>query len=427
MRVTARSGAESVHVAGIPVTTPPLPQGFPSVELVAVDRPRMEPGVTLTSGGVGGRTLFALDSQGRVVWYYRSNSRVYEVHRTPEGLLRMAVEGTEPYGLRRGRVLEIDMRGDLVRGWAVAEANTPSLTTIGPELPTVHHDVQPAPDGGLFVLSIERLDVPDYPTSEVDPLAPRAPAALAADVIAELNADGSVRQTWHVQDYIDPHRIGYDSVVSTWWGAFFGVPSLDWAHANSVFHDVTRDELVVSLRQQDTILCLDRPTGDLKWMLAPPGNWSADADRTRLQPTDPDFRWLWHQHSAEVLPSGNLLVFDNANNRANAYERRWPLFLNASRVVELAVDREAKTVELVWSYARTWNPRIYVPQMGDADLLPETGNVLVTFGTIVHARFPNNTRLVEVTHTTPAEVVWEVIINETGGAFRSRRLPSLYP
>ncbi len=72
--------------------------------------------------------------------------------------------------------------------------------------------------------------------------------------------------------------------------------------------------------------------------------------------------------------------------------------------------------------------------------MPETGNILLTNGGRVKlsdgapAILPFEGHvwisLIEVTRTTPAEKVWEVVIEDlaTGwSAYRTERVPSLYP
>ena len=117
-----------------------------------------------------------------------------------------------------------------------------------------------------------------------------------------------------------------------------------------------------------------------------------------------------------------------------------PLEERYSRIVEFAVDEEAMNVEQVWTYAGSTDESFYSGYLSDADWLPITGNILVTDG----ARETNDdgvnadgedanywARIVEVTHTEPAEIVYEVHLKDGGNGnwhiYRAERLPSLYP
>ena len=96
-------------------------------------------------------------------------------------------------------------------------------------------------------------------------------------------------------------------------------------------------------------------------------------------------------------------------------------------------------VELVWSYRGPDGAPFYSGFLSDADWLPVTGNLLVDDGarsrpvddgsgdTTDH----NWARIFELTHTTPAEMVFEVIIDDAPPAgwrvYRAQRIPGLYP
>ena len=76
----------------------------------------------------------------------------------------------------------------------------------------------------------------------------------------------------------------------------------------------------------------------------------------------------------------------------------------------------------------------------EADTLPETGNVLLISGglmTDANGEFTTNfgaahhwTSIKELTHDSPAEKVWELVIDDPAGgwaSYRVERVPSLYP
>ena len=111
-----------------------------------------------------------------------------------------------------------------------------------------------------------------------------------------------------------------------------------------------------------------------------------------------------------------------------------------SRVVEYAVNEETMEVSEAWVYGGPGEDAFHSRYLSDADWLPVTGNVLITDG----AREtdaegisvgPNEARrwarIVEVTHTEPAEKVFELLLEEDPGfgvhLYRAQRLPSLYP
>ena len=104
------------------------------------------------------------------------------------------------------------------------------------------------------------------------------------------------------------------------------------------------------------------------------------------------------------LANGNLLPIDNGNFHAPP----------SSRAAEYAVDEQARTATLVWSF----EPGIFSCCMGNAQRLPD-GNTLVALG--------NDFRVFEV---TPAgQVVWELRFPTPAnifGFYRAFRIESLY-
>ena len=98
----------------------------------------------------------------------------------------------------------------------------------------------------------------------------------------------------------------------------------------------------------------------------------------------------------------------------------------------------------VWSYGEGENETFYAPFVGDADQLPLTGNILVTEGGLVRVfatgvasdnviADKKSARVVEVTHTTPAEKVFELVIDDAQpppagwSIYRAERLRTLDP
>jgi len=427
---TAEDGTVGTS-APVDFSTDPLPADFPVINVLVSDPARMEPGYTLL-GEVGtdledlSKYIIIVDERGEVVWYWDADvPGGTELEFTERGTIITAVRDEVAYD--DTHLLEIDMRGDVVREYAGAYAN-PRAGAIVIDVPVLHHDVGDAPDGGLFALGWERLSHPAYPTSETDPLAPTAPAELAVDMAVELAPDGTVLETWSFADLLDPNRIGRDSVEGRHWAGIY--PDLkDWTHANSLAYIEEQDAFIASSRHQDAVFQFSRQTGELDWLMAPATGWSPEFDSVLLTAANAETRQFYHQHAPELTPDGNILLFDNGNFRASAYEPEVPNFANVSRAIEYQIDPVAGTFEEVWSYGDQRDPTLFCSRVGDADMLDETGNVLVTFGIHYRGQDPLWT-IVEVTHTDPPEVVFEL---ESGvgrlplSMYRAERIRSLYP
>jgi arylsulfate sulfotransferase len=147
-----------------------------------------------------------------------------------------------------------------------------------------------------------------------------------------------------------------------------------------------------------------------------------------------EIEWQYHQHAPEITPQGTILVFDNGNFRHRPFDQRPDQ--NYSRAVEYSIDGGAMTVSQVWSYGGPGDEIFFSNALGDVDWLPWTGNVLITDGSRLTPNVPASrwARIVEVTHTTPAQKVFELIVQDAPDSdfsgwrvYRSERLPNLYP
>ena len=144
-----------------------------------------------------------------------------------------------------------------------------------------------------------------------------------------------------------------------------------------------------------------------------------------------------------VTPSGTVLLYDNANFRASPFTGLPTTIASAnySRAVEYRVDEETMTVEQLWEWGLPQSgEQLYTPFVGDADHMPETGNVLIDFaGLCTINGVPSDTirdchknlRIIEIERGATDRVVFDLQIDDpaTGGwiGYRAERIPSLYP
>lgn len=424
-----------------------VPDEFPELELVHNDVDRMEPGYKLIEllrwpeeGPDEEYGLIAIvDNQGSVVWYYEVDHGVEDV--------RMLANGNIMYmsGRSNSRAFEVDVLGNVVRQWHTNTTPEISGESHLVDVDSFHHEIQPMPNGNFLVLSSAVRTFDDYPSSDTDPDAPRERAHAVDDVLVEFEPDGNVVREWSLMDVLDPHRIAYNSINS---GGFwrevypeeFEEGLNDWAHTNGVFYDEKSDAFVYSVRHQDALVKRDGQSGDVVWILGPHENWREPWSAYLLTPKG-ELEWQYHQHSPEVTPSGTILAFDNGTHRASAFETKMPLADSYSRVVEFRVDEDAMEVEQVWSYGGREGERFFSSFLSDVDRLPETGNAHVTDGARrsdaegkqmsepgpgVHRW----ARVFEVTHTSPAEIVFELHVKGEPPmgwhVYRSEHIASLY-
>ena len=442
--VTDENGV-SASSEPLEITTDPLPDDFPPIE-VRISRPElMEPGVTMLEpayapedeGELDYNLLVAVDEAGEVVWYYKADQPVGDARRLQNGNL-LYRSG------RAGQVYEIDMLGNVVSEWNAnsAPADDVGASSIKVNTETLHHEVFETRSGNFLGISSEFRSYDNYPTSETDPNAPTTTADVVGDVLVEFTRQGELLRQVKLLDLLDPRRIGYGSLGEQYWAAVYGEqavnPLRDWTHTNAAVMDDSGRYAIASVRHQDAVVKIDMETGELLWILGNHDGWGPEWQRFLLEPRG-DLLWPYHQHAPMITPQGTILMFDNGNHRARPFEEPMDPSESFSRAVEYNIDEETMEVTEVWSYGGPGDEKYFARSVSDADWMRETGNVLINFGGMVSDAEGNpletgdghrSVRIVEVTHETPAQKVFELFIDDERPkgwtVFRTERLPSLY-
>lgn len=432
--VTDQNGERTAATEPVVFQTPQLPSNFPPLTTNVSEPSSMEPGVTLiniNSSREDESFLMILDAEGEVIWFYRAQQYLGDVQRLRSGNIL--------YMYDRTTIAEINMFGDVVQEWFAAALSTKgaSATATLVDVNVFHHDVIELPEAleaDFMALSTEMRVFPAYPADEVDQSTVTPHAQVVGDIVVEFKRDGTIVNEWRLLDILDPYRVCYDSLADTW-GSTYQTETRDWSHGNSIFFDATDDSWIYSARHQESVVKVRRGDGGIEWILSPHGRWRAPWQDLLLQPEGGPFAWNYHQHAAEITPSGTLLMFDNGNHRAVPPDPALPDWQLYSRAVEYAVDAESGTVRQVWEYGGSLRNPWFSHAYGDADAQRQTGNVLITDG----AREPTpecpraHVRLIEVTHDDVPRVVWDVLIADSApfgdswSAYRAERLSSVYP
>jgi len=439
--ITDESGRTTV-LAPLEIATPPLPDEFPPIELKVRQPEAMEPGVTMLhyfrwispmEDDPDWGLAAAVDDSGEVIWYYLADHAIDELKRLPNGDLFYASDNG---------MYEIDMLGNVKRRWHTSYAPPDKIGDASVLIPTdtFHHEVIYLPERGTFLaLGLESREYDNFPL-EYPPGEKRGTDRVSADEIIEFTPDGQVVTRISALDILDPKRLGYGSLGRDFYdhvyeGVYDPMP-VDLMHSNALAWLPGESSVVVSSNFQGVLYKVDLETGTLSWLLGDPTGWNPPWSEKLLTPKG-DVGWSYHQHGVDLTPHGTLLLFDNGGDRAIPPNPVMPPEERYSRAVEYRVDDAAGTVEEVWSYGPQ-QERFISPFISDADLLVETGNVLITDG----GRFagPDGemlatfgarhwARVLEVTYDGK-EKVWEVDSNDPARHFsiyRAQRLLSLYP
>ncbi|HEU0021823.1 MAG TPA: aryl-sulfate sulfotransferase, partial [Dehalococcoidia bacterium] len=146
-----------------------------------------------------------------------------------------------------------------------------------------------------------------------------------------------------------------------WQGCDGQAPGIDWTHSNSIW--VAEDgSYIVSVRHLNQVIAIAPDLQSVLWRLGGPGS-----DFSFPDPNDQ----FYFQHSAKLLPNGNLLLFDNGNARPEDEGGQY------SRALELELDFDNLVARKAWEYRYT--PDLYAGCCSDVQRL-ENGNSVLVFG-----------------------------------------------
>jgi hypothetical protein len=316
--------------------------------VTAYDRDLACPGHVLLNPNGGGDTIYLIDLEGRDVHRWKVPYPPRYAYFLPNGnIFTMLKAGGETYPMwpdwrthQDGMLAEIDWHGNIV--WEHRD-------------PYQHHDGRRTPSGGALYLTAERIS--DQVAARVRGGAPdRHAGAMWADVLVEVDAVGQRVWEWHAAEHLDPER----DVLE------LGNSGHEWSHGNTIV-PLHGDRVLVSFRNISVVAIIEKLSGKMVWRLG---------DEVLAQ-----------QHDPNVLPNGNILIFDNGASR-----RFLPQ--GFSRVIEV----DPATNAIAWEYRDRPLLNFYSPNISGARRLPN-GNTLVTEG-----RFG---RLFQVTPNK--EVVWEYV------------------
>jgi Arylsulfotransferase (ASST) len=374
-RLQAFAGSEVSYSATRTFVTAALPADLATVRMQRISGGTRQYALTTARA----RYAVAFDSAGNVAWYhdFGAGLPVSNALRQPNGDVTVFVGATSGWSAAEGYYLEITPDGQPVRTWRAPAGEYMD-----------DHDIRVLGSGEdaqaeFFTYTIRPADL--------TALGGLPGVQLAGHSLERVDAAGNVLFRWDAWD-----RIGVDE----WRGdqdAKSTRTATDFDHPNSLSLDPAGN-YVVSWRNLDQVMGIDRQTGAVLWRVG-----GAKGEYTFVGDPEGGFS---KQHSAKVLPNGDLLVYDNGTDHTP----------QETRVAEYRLDPAAKTATLVWQYRHS--PAIWTQFVGWTERLPG-GDTWVAFALAGRA--------VEV---DPAgRTVWEAqlrVDDTDGSAYRIVPIPSLY-
>jgi hypothetical protein len=363
----------------------------------------------------------AVDNGGNLIWYYDydpSLGDVVSIKILPNGHL-LVVLGQN--GSAAGTVQEIDLAGNLISQFAMADLNN-WLSAAGFNLvgSTIHHDILPLPNGHLIVLVNHYEECTSLPGCVGN-------ADVLGDALVDLDENHNPVWVWDSFDQLcsptptspclDINRQPLDFP--------------DWTHSNGIIYSPDDGNLLLSMRDQLLVIKIDyqdgQGSGHVLWRLGPQGDFTLMKGGVADHDIDD---WFYAQHYANIVSPNstgvfNIMAFDNGDNRgifevptnpcgnvgAPACYSQAPIF---------QVDEVGMTATLLLQ--NNLAP-VYSWWGGSAQQLND-GNVV--YGVTTPSDDPTGSRYIEVTFLPNPQLVMEM---EVAGqnAYRIIHVPSLYP
>ena len=339
--------------------TPPMPDDLEDVHFTA----RGHSSAPLTMLEINGpfKGFVAVDETGAPVWWWRTEG-------TPQGFTRRS----------NGNFVFIDVGHGLVEirpdGQVV---NRPAELSNGDRAP--HHDVVATPANTLLFIAQDSRAI--------------GSGTVVGDAIWEWAPEtNELVKRWSVFDFYDP-VVDIGTRTVPW----------DWVHANSLAIG-DHGNVVLSLNWLDQVISIAPDWRSIEWKAGGRGS------SFKL---DPDAAFQG-QHTAELLPNGRLLMFDNGRDRS-APDR-------FSRALELVLDTKTGTAHRAWSFRAS--PDIYAPYVGATRRL-SNGNTLTLFGLPAGFAGVASGPVACYEVTADGTVTWRLIVDNAKVVYRATPLASI--
>ena len=251
--------------------------------------------------------------------------------------------------------------GDTPWGYGLVKMDKDS-NIIWKYLQHTHHDFDIGSDGKIYVLTHE------FDRRVIEDWKHLAPPRID-DFVVVLSPDGEELRKISLLDALLRSPYGRMTNTVAWYakGDFFHTNNVDLLPPGSAHWlgpEASDQQVLLSMRELNAIGTLDLETERFSWALQGP--------------------WLG-QHDPDLLPNGDILLFDNFGHYGAG---------GVSRLLEF----DPKTLEIAWSYAGSDEQPFWSNVRGDQQRLPN-GNTLITES--------EGGRLLEV--TPDGEIVWEFV------------------
>ncbi|MCB9234714.1 MAG: aryl-sulfate sulfotransferase [Bacteroidia bacterium] len=305
-----------------------------------------------------------VNEQGKPIWYIPNPPRAIRGGAQLRDL-KLTDEGTLTFVYQREGAYETDLKGQII--WE--GPNDGQVSDKGNE--EYHHYIQKLSNGHIAVLGQEYENM--KLTGNQDS------AEVQFGTVIEYDREGKVVWSWSSRDYF--------TMPDLCFGDFQKLGCTGMTHMNACFFDEENEQVYVGFRDISRIVRIDKKTGRVvdSW-----GDRMASGQALHGQGL------IKRQHGSELLPDGNLLVFNNDSVMD-------PAIISSVRIFSQGIPGKAEP-KLVWEFRMDFDSLTNGKSIrtGNAMLLYD-GNYFVNGGGI--------NRLLVI--SPKKEVLWDAFFEKT--------------
>ena len=250
----------------------------------------------------------AVDNYGEIRWWL-NNGYTKGMTMLQNGHLLLSNTDKGPDVTSTSGVVEVDMLGFIYNNYEVEGG--------------YHHDAYELKNGNLIILTtnLESDSVADY--------------------VVELDRKtGKIVKDWDLRKIV--LKVDSDLLEEG---------EISWGWINSVYYDETNDALILSLRNQNSVISIDYKSSNINWILGEEKYWSSKFKDYFIKGVGDDFTYPMGQHSVSLTSDGKLSIFDNGYN---AYKEETvsckSLKNNASYAIVYNLNLKDKTATIDWKF-----------------------------------------------------------------------------
>lgn len=255
-----------------------------------------------------GTATIAYDNYGEIRWYLLPNYSK-GITMLQNGHILVSSTSIGPDINSTGGMIELDMFGfvhheyDLNGGY--------------------HHDAYEMENGDIVVLTSDL----NLPTVE--------------DVVSVIDRkSGTEKKIFKLYDIVK-------SIDSN----LFSDNDIAWGWINGVYYDKNTNELLLSLRNRNSIVAIDYASGNIKWILGDIRYWSSAFEKYILKGIGDEFTYPLGQHSPSIDQNHNLSLFNNGYNAFKEETHTCGYFRNsASYAMIYKIDEVNMTAEVSYKF-----------------------------------------------------------------------------